>query len=166
MAKLILMRHGESVWNKSNVFTGWVDIPLTQKGIEEALKAGERIANVPFGVIYVSSLIRAQLTAMLAMSRSHRNLVPCVVHENDQEFMKLAKVYDPKALKQLIPVYEHHELNERRYGTLQGLNKGETLKQYGEEQFKLWRRSYRGQPPEGESLEMTAKKAKIGRAHV
>lgn len=157
-AKLVLLRHGESLWNKKNIFTGWVDIPLTQNGIEEAFKAGDRIASIPFNVIYVSTLIRAQLTAFLAMSRNNHDLVPCMIHEQDPVFLKMAKVHDPKTEKTLLPVYAHSELNERMYGVLQGVNKEETLKKYGEEQFSLWRRSYRVNPPEGESLEMTAKR--------
>lgn len=159
MSKLVLLRHGESVWNKKNLFTGWVDIPLSQKGIEEAFAAGDRMTHIPFQVIFVSTLIRAQLTAMLAMSRSQSALVPCMIHAQDPQFLSMAKVYDPKSAQTLLPVYAHSALNERMYGQLQGLNKEETLKKYGQEQFTTWRRSYHGQPPEGESLEMTAKRA-------
>lgn len=155
----MLLRHGESVWNQKNLFTGWVDIPLSSTGIEEAFKAGERIADIPFQVIYVSTLMRAQLTAMLAMSRSHGERVPCMIHEHDAKFMKMAEVHHSKSKHMLLPVYAYSELNERMYGELQGLNKEETLKKHGEAQFTLWRRSYRGQPPGGESLEMTAKRA-------
>lgn len=157
-SKLVLLRHGESAWNKKNIFTGWVDIPLTQKGIEEAFKAGDRIASIPFNVVYTSTLIRAQLTVFLALSRSKQELVPCMIHKDNPTFLKMAKVHDPKTEKNLLPVYAHSELNERMYGVLQGVNKAETLKKYGEEQFLLWRRSYRVNPPEGESLEMTAKR--------
>jgi 2,3-bisphosphoglycerate-dependent phosphoglycerate mutase len=159
VAKLVLLRHGESVWNQKNLFTGWVDIPLSSKGIDEAFKAGERIADIPFQAIYVSTLMRAQLTAMLAMSRSHGECVPCMIHEHDAQFMKMAGVYNSKSERMLLPVYAYSELNERMYGELQGLNKEETLKKHGEAQFTLWRRSYRGRPPGGESLEMTAKRA-------
>lgn len=159
MAKLVLLRHGESVWNKQNLFTGWVDIPLSQKGIKEAFDAGDRIADIPFDVIFVSTLIRSQLTAMLAMSRSHHERVPCLIHEGDPYFLSMAKVNDPQSEKKLLPVYAASALNERMYGALQGLNKEATLKKYGEEQFTQWRRSYRGQPPHGESLAMTAERA-------
>lgn len=158
MPKLVLLRHGESVWNKKNLFTGWVDIPLSEKGIQEAFVAGDRIAHIPFQVIYVSTLIRAQLTAMLAMSRSQGGLVPCLIHNQDPKFLEMAKVHDPKSEATLLPVYAHSELNERMYGELQGRNKADTLSKYGETQFTLWRRSYRGQPPKGESLEMTAQR--------
>jgi 2,3-bisphosphoglycerate-dependent phosphoglycerate mutase len=156
--KLVLLRHGESTWNKKKIFTGWVDIPLTQQGIEEAIKAGENIKSIPFDVIYTSTLIRAQMTAFLAMSRSEHDQTPCMIHEGDAKFLKMAKVYDPKNEKNLIPVYAYSELNERMYGSLQGLSKEETLKKYGEQQFTLWRRSYKISPPEGESLQMTAER--------
>lgn len=156
--KLILLRHGESAWNKKNIFTGWVDIPLTQKGIDEALKAGESISSILFNVIYTSTLIRSQLTALLAMSRNKHDVVPCMIHEQDSKFLKMAKVHDPKVEKSLLPIYAHSELNERMYGTLQGANKDEVLKKYGKEQFTLWRRSYKVNPPEGESLEMTGER--------
>ncbi|MCH9630988.1 MAG: 2,3-bisphosphoglycerate-dependent phosphoglycerate mutase [Chlamydiia bacterium] len=155
-AKLVLVRHGQSVWNKRNLFTGWVDIPLSQKGIDEALKAGDRINNIPFDVIYLSTLVRAEMTAMLAMSRHNQDRVPCIIHRKDKEFMEMAKIHDPASLKMTIPTYCHADLNERMYGKLQGLNKDETKKKFGEEQFLKWRRSFASPPPEGESLEMTA----------
>lgn len=152
MTKLVLLRHGESVWNKLNLFTGWVDIGLSSKGVEEALLAGDLLANIAFDAIYTSALIRAQLTTMLVMSCTKTGKVACVMHDKDPEYGSMSKVHD------LIPVYAHAELNERMYGTLQGLNKQATLEKYGEAQFKLWRRSFRGVPPEGESLEMTAQR--------
>ncbi|MEI8301521.1 MAG: 2,3-bisphosphoglycerate-dependent phosphoglycerate mutase [Chlamydiota bacterium] len=156
MTKLILLRHGESVWNKLNLFTGWVDISLSSKGIEEALVAGDLLANIAFDAIYVSALIRAQLTAMLVMSRTKTGKVACMMHDEDPQYGSMSKIHDTHTLATIIPVYAHAELNERMYGNLQGLNKQATLEKYGETQFKLWRRSFRGVPPEGESLEMTA----------
>ena len=126
MTKLILLRHGESVWNKSNLFTGWVDIPLSSKGIEEALEAGDLLAHISFDAIYVSALIRSQLTAMLVMSRTKSGKVAYVVHDKDP----MAKVHDPHTLETMIPVYTHAELNERMYGNLQGMNKQATLEKY------------------------------------
>lgn len=157
-AKLVLIRHGKSVWNMRNLFTGWVDIPLAPEGIDEALKAGERINAIPFDVIYLSTLVRAEMTAMLAMSRSKLDAVPCIIHESDPDFMKNATIYNETSKKKTIPTYCHSELNERMYGELQGMNKDETKAKFGEEQFKLWRRSYATPPPNGESLEMTAKR--------
>lgn len=153
-AKLVLLRHGQSVWNAKNLFTGWVDIPLSSKGIEEALQAGDRISHIPFDLIYTSTLVRAQMTAFLSMSRHVLGKVPCVMHED----CPMSKIYSEEALKSTIPTFCHSELNERMYGKLQGLNKDETKQKFGEKQFLLWRRSFATPPPEGESLEMTAKR--------
>lgn len=144
---LTLMRHGQSEWNKRNLFTGWVDIPLSREGIEEALAGGKKMADVPVDVIFTSALIRAQMTAMLAMSEHASNKVPCIVSGGigTQEGC--------------IPVYISSALNERMYGQLQGLNKQAMREKFGEEQVQIWRRSYRGTPPGGESLEMTTARA-------
>lgn len=159
MAKLVLLRHGQSVWNQQNIFTGWVDIPLSQKGVDEALTAGKKIDHIPFDTIYTSTLVRAQMTLFLAMTQSKLEKVPCLIHDKDPKHLEMARVHDPKVEKTLIPVYARSELNERMYGELQGLHKHETLKKFGEEQYLLWRRSYHINPPKGESLEMTAKRA-------
>jgi 2,3-bisphosphoglycerate-dependent phosphoglycerate mutase len=157
MAKLILLRHGASLWNEKNLFTGWVDIPLSTKGIEESLQAGEKIAQIPIDLIFVSSLIRAQMTAMLAMS-VHGGGVPCIAHLGQGKLGEWAQVHSDEAQKQCIPTYVAWQLNERMYGILQGMNKDEMRKKYGEEQVKVWRRSYDVAPPEGESLKMTAER--------
>jgi 2,3-bisphosphoglycerate-dependent phosphoglycerate mutase len=158
-AKLVMMRHGQSEWNKLNLFTGWVDIPLSIKGIQEALDAGKRIAKIPFDLIFVSSLIRAQMTALLAMSEHEGGKVPCMLHPNEGKLEEWAQIYAEKAKESCIPVITAWQLNERMYGRLQGLNKQETMDQFGDAQVKLWRRSYDIAPPEGESLEMTAARA-------
>lgn len=158
-SKLILMRHGQSEWNKQNLFTGWVDIPLSIEGIQEALRAGKKIADRPVDVIFVSSLVRAQMTAMLAMSEHKSGRVPVVMHDGEGKLEAWSKIYNPSAAEKMIPVYKSWELNERMYGKLQGLNKQETIDAYGPEQVKIWRRSYDIAPPEGESLEMTAARA-------
>lgn len=158
MAKLILLRHGESVLNKHNVFTGWIDIPLTKKGIEESLKAGEKIAETPIDVIFSSTLIRAQMTAMLVMSVHKEGYIPYVVHADSGKLSDWSKNYSTDKEK-YIPMFTAWELNERMYGKLQGLNKQETKEKFGEEQVHLWRRSFDVPPPEGESLEMTSKRS-------
>jgi 2,3-bisphosphoglycerate-dependent phosphoglycerate mutase len=155
-AKLILMRHGESEWNRLNLFTGWVDIPLSLKGIEEAVKGGKEIANVPIDIIFTSSLIRAQMTAMIAMAYHSSKKVPCVQHPHQGKLESWSHVYSASATQSCIPVYCAWELNERMYGKLQGLNKRETMDKFGEEQVHIWRRSFDQAPPDGESLEMTA----------
>jgi 2,3-bisphosphoglycerate-dependent phosphoglycerate mutase len=130
MAKLVLVRHGQSLWNLENRFTGWVDVPLTEKGRAEARRAAELVAGLSFQVAYTSVLIRAEETLEIMLD----------------------------ALGQQVPVIRDVALNERHYGDLQGLNKAETAQRYGDEQVKLWRRSYDVVPPGGESLEMTSKR--------
>ncbi len=120
--KLILLRHGESQWNEKNLFTGWVDVPLSLKGEQEAKRAGELFKNrglLP-DILHTSLLKRAINTAEIALNECDR---------------------------QWIQVRRSWRLNERHYGALQGKNKAETLAQYGEEQFLLWRRSFDVPPP-------------------
>ena len=129
MAQLVIFRHGQSVWNLENKFTGWVDIELTEKGIEEAIKAGQKLKGYKFDLAYASNLQRAQKTLSLALEQSGQSGIPVIYNE---------------------------ALNERMYGDLQGLNKADTAVKYGEEQVKIWRRSYDIAPPNGESLKDTA----------
>ena len=119
---LILLRHGESTWNAKNLFTGWVDVPLTEKGEAEARRGGElmREAGLLPDVVHTSLLRRAISTTGLALDACDRHW---------------------------IPVHRSWRLNERHYGALQGKDKKQTLEQYGEEQFMLWRRSYDTPPP-------------------
>src|SRR5262245_23796024 len=132
MAKLVLVRHGESLWNLENRFTGWVDVPLTDAGREEARRAGRHLVGekLKFDVAYTSALSRAQETLKLVL----------------------------EVLNQSPPTIRDQALNERDYGDLAGLNKADTAARYGDEQVKLWRRSYDVAPPNGESLELTAKR--------
>jgi 2,3-bisphosphoglycerate-dependent phosphoglycerate mutase len=129
MALLVLIRHGESQWNLENRFTGWTDVPLTEKGREEARRAGEKIRDIRFDKAYTSVLQRATETLDIALR---------VIGQ------------------QSIPIAYDQALNERHYGDLQGLNKAETAEKYGREQVHLWRRSYDVAPPGGESLKDTA----------
>ena len=140
---LIVLRHGASMWNEKNLFTGWVDIPLSARGVEESIKAGHAISHLQIDIVFTSALIRAQMTAMLAMLSS--SCVPCIVHD--------AKIRDG-----VIPVRTAWQLNERMYGELQGMNKDEMRKKFGEEQVHLWRRSFDEIPPGGESLKMTCER--------
>lgn len=122
MYKLVLVRHGESVWNQENRFTGWVDVDLTEKGLREAHSAAKVLkdSGYTFDIAYTSVLKRAIRTLWTIM--------------DDMDLMWL-------------PVQRHWRLNERHYGALQGLNKSEMAKQYGEEQVLIWRRSYDVPPP-------------------
>jgi len=133
MARLILVRHGQSVWNAANRFTGWTDVDLSEKGVEEADEAGLQLADIRFDVVHTSDLIRAQRTAEIIMGHN-------------------------QASGDDVPTRYDWRLNERHYGALQGLNKAETAEKHGAEQVHVWRRSYDVAPPEGESLEMTAQR--------
>ncbi len=151
-----MMRHGESEWNRLNRFTGWVDIPLSWKGIQEAIEGGKTIKDIPIDVIFMTSLIRSQMTAMLAMSQHSSGKVPLIEHPGEGKLEEWAKIASAEAAETTIPVIRCWELNERMYGDLQGLNKAETAEKFGADQVKIWRRSYAVRPPNGESLEMTA----------
>lgn len=131
MANLVIVRHGQSQWNLENRFTGWVDIDLSPKGIEEAHNAGKKLVDYKFDAAFTSALIRAQKTLSI------------ILEEIGQTE---------------IPVEKDKALNERMYGDLQGLNKDETRRQYGDDQVKIWRRSYDIAPPRGESLKDTAER--------
>jgi 2,3-bisphosphoglycerate-dependent phosphoglycerate mutase len=156
MSKLILLRHGQSVWNQWNVFTGWVDVPLSSQGIEEAFAAGKLIRDIPIDVIFTTPLIRASMTAMLAMSVHSSHKVPVIKHTGEGKMEEWGKIFSVETMEKCIPVIPAWQLNERMYGELQGLNKAELAKKYGPEQVHIWRRSFDVSPPGGESLEMTA----------
>lgn len=156
MVHLILMRHGESQWNHYNLFSGWVDIPLSSKGIEEALEGGRQIKDMEIDIIFTSSLIRAQMSAAIAMTVHHSGKVPVFLHLGEGLLEDWGRIYSPVTESQTIPVICSSAINERMYGKLQGLNKKELMDEYGLEQVQIWRRSFDVPPPEGESLRMTA----------
>ncbi|VFQ96015.1 unnamed protein product [Cuscuta campestris] len=151
---LILIRHGESMWNEKNLFTGCVDVPLTNKGVEEAIEAGKRIKNLPLDVIFISALIRSQMTAMLALTEHHCTKVPIILHNESEEAKLWSEIHSKDTQAHSVPVIKAWQLNERMYGELQGYNKQKTAERYGKEQVHKWRRSYDVRPPNGESLEM------------
>jgi 2,3-bisphosphoglycerate-dependent phosphoglycerate mutase len=130
MSKLVLVRHGQSLWNLEDRFTGWVDVPLTDRGREEARKAGERLKDLRFAIAYTSMLTRAQETLAIIL----------------------------EVLGQTPPIIRDEALNERHYGDLQGLNKARTAEKFGADQVKIWRRSYDVPPPNGEALKNTAER--------
>ncbi|KAE9610289.1 putative phosphoglycerate mutase (2,3-diphosphoglycerate-dependent) [Lupinus albus] len=158
-SSLILIRHGESLWNEKNLFTGCCDVPLTKRGVEEAIEAGKRISYIPVDMIFTSALIRAQMTAMLAMTQHRQKKVPIIIHNESEQATTWTRVYSGKTMQQSIPVITAWQLNERMYGELQGLNKEETAERYGKEKVYEWRRSYDIPPPKGESLEMCSQRA-------
>ncbi|MEI6241937.1 MAG: 2,3-bisphosphoglycerate-dependent phosphoglycerate mutase [Chlamydiota bacterium] len=152
---LILLRHGESQWNQKNVFTGWVDIPLSAKGVEEAIRAGTIIQNIPIDIIFTSALIRAQMTTFLAMLYHGSGKVPVLLHPGEGNMDKWGKMYSEKMEEETIPTFASWHLNERMYGELQGKNKKEMADQFGPEKVQYWRRNYHAEPPGGESLFLT-----------
>lgn len=158
MSQLILLRHGQSMWNAANLFTGWVDVPLSQTGIDEAINAGKQMADLDIDVIFTSTLIRAQQTVMLAMAQHHSKKTPIMQHQTQDKQQEWGEIFATNLNEDIIPTYIAWELNERYYGELQGKNKTETREQYGDEQVKIWRRSYDVAPPNGESLKMTAER--------
>lgn len=127
MSKLILIRHGQSEWNLQNRFTGWKNVELTPKGIEEAHTAAAQLKNEKIDIAFTSELKRAQHTLDIILKDNHWDL----------------------------PITKNFALNERSYGSLEGLNKAETAQKYGDEQVHIWRRSYDVAPPDGESLKDT-----------
>ena len=128
---LVLIRHGQSTYNKQNLFTGWKDVPLTKQGICEAHEAAQLLVNITFTHAFTSDLKRARHTLNIILNDIHQDLA----------------------------VTENIALNERDYGSLVGRNKVEAAEEYGEKQVHIWRRSYATPPPGGESLEMTAKRS-------
>lgn len=131
MAELVIVRHGQSEWNKSNRFTGWVDVDLSENGVKEAEKAAELLKGYEFDEAFTSVLVRATRTLDIILEK---------IGQTD------------------IPVTNSEKLNERMYGDLQGKNKDEMREEYGEEQVHIWRRSYDVAPPNGESLKDTAER--------
>lgn len=156
--QLVLLRHGASLWNDLNLFTGWVDVPLSKKGINEAIQAGVKLEDFTPDVIFTSTLIRAQTTMVLVMAENKSGKVPVVLHPEEGKMGEWSKIYDKKTLETLIPTYEAWQLNERMYGELQGLNKDEARARFGKEQVHIWRRSYDIPPPGGESLKICAER--------
>ena len=132
-SNLVLVRHGQSEWNKKNLFTGWKDPELTELGIEEAIQAGNQLkqSNIKFDVMFTSDLFRAQETGRLILEQ---------MNQTD------------------IATIKDQSLNERNYGELAGLNKDDARKKWGEDQVHIWRRSFDIPPPGGESLKNTAER--------
>jgi 2,3-bisphosphoglycerate-dependent phosphoglycerate mutase len=157
MGILVLLRHGESVWNQKNVFTGWVDVPLSGNGINEAIQAGKKLADIEFDVVFSSLQVRAIETAMIALAQNKSAKTPAIIH-NEGKMAEWTGIYSDTMRKDMIPVYRDWHLNERYYGELQGLNKAETAVVYGDEQVRQWRRSYDIAPPKGECLKDTAER--------
>ena len=150
-----MVRHGQSQWNLENRFTGWVDVPLSEKGINESISAGKKLKDVKFDKMYVSHMLRAFQTLHHILLELDDERTPIVYHEE-----KRVHDWEHHAgdTKKEIPIYQSVDLAERYYGNLQGLNKQKTREKYGAEQVHLWRRSYDTKPPGGESLKNTCER--------
>ncbi len=156
MVKLTLIRHGQSIWNLENRFTGWGDIPLTKKGIREAKIAGKKLKDEHFDIVFTSELIRAQMTCFEVLNINNNNNKFFKFHKNKGE--NYSRYLKNHSELNYTPLFVYEELNERDYGDLEGLNKAETAKKFGDEQVHEWRRSYATAPPGGESLKDTYKR--------
>ena len=155
MATLILLRHGESVWNRQNRFTGWVDVSLSKEGIAEAERAAALLREERLDVVFTSALLRAQDTAYEVLKRNRHCSQYVRVHEGPKRGWYEHFVAMPSETTEL-KIYVSEMLNERYYGDLQGMRKDEAAIRFGGEQVHQWRRSYDIAPPSGESLQMTA----------
>jgi len=155
LATMVLVRHGQSQWNLENRFTGWVDVPLSVKGRDEAISAGKKLKDMRFDNMYVSHLMRAIQTMHYILLELTDTRIPIIYHEEK-------RIHDWEHYSgdrnNEIPIYQSVDLAERYYGDLQGLNKADTMKKYGERQVHIWRRSYDVNPPKGESLKDTCER--------
>lgn len=165
MAKLFLLRHFKSQWNENNRFAGWVDNPLSKSAVLEAKNVAEKLIIPPgpldhfpslnFSVIYTSPLIR-NMETILRMFDNFTRKYPIFLHLDGGKMQNWGQF---EGENDYIPVFVSESLNERYYGRLQGLNKNEVKKRYGEEMVHLWRRGFKERPPGGESLKSVFKRA-------
>lgn len=153
MGNLVLVRHGESRWNQCNRFTGWIDVPLSEKGMREAEQCASHCKKFDFTVAFTSKLERAHGTLFIILSKQNRTGI--VQHEHDARHYQWVRRSNHCGEGEL-PVYESTALNERYYGSLQGLEKSAAEKKYGKDKVLAWRRGFTARPPGGgESLEDT-----------
>jgi 2,3-bisphosphoglycerate-dependent phosphoglycerate mutase len=163
MAQLILIRHGQSLWNALNKFTGWVDVPLSKVGRKEAIAASSRLSNYRVHVCFTSKLIRAIETAVVCLTECDvicGGKIPIIKHEQSDQDWHDWDNYEGDRTQEL-PIFTSTALDERFYGELQGLDKTDTANKYGSAQVMEWRRSYSTRPPGGESLEDTQKRVVV-----
>ncbi|MBE9167390.1 2,3-bisphosphoglycerate-dependent phosphoglycerate mutase [Pleurocapsales cyanobacterium LEGE 06147] len=157
MAQLILIRHGQSLWNAANKFTGWVDVPLNERGRAEATIASCKLRDYRVDVCFTSMLIRAIETAIVCLTECDEicgGRIPIIKHAAEEKDWHGWDKYEGNPDEEL-PIFTSAALDERYYGQLQGLNKAQMAEKYGKEQVHQWRRSFSVRPPGGESLEDT-----------
>jgi len=151
MSVLVLVRHGESRWNLENRFAGWVDVPLSEKGIKEAIKCANDLKKFEFDVAFTSKLTRAQTTLSIILSCQKKTGIFLHDDPKGDEW----SFHPVRIDRDEMPVYSSDALNERYYGKLQGQNKQQAREVYGDQQVFIWRRSFDVAPPGGESLKDT-----------
>ena len=144
MSYLVLVRHGESQWNKKQIFTGWADVSLTGQGIEKVQLLAKKLQDIQFDIMFTSRLERARTTLLMIAAEQERTAI--FIHGRKE----YNAIFDDK---ENVPVFSSRNLNERYYGLLQGMKKDYARDKFGEEQVYQWRRSYAVRPPKGESLE-------------
>lgn len=147
--KLVIVRHGQSRFNKMNLFTGWLDVPLSEKGIREAHKVAEHCKNFDYDTVFTSQLKRTHETLSVILSK--QNKVGIFLHDGDKKY-SIPDNLDSKLSEKILIVYTNEALNERAYGALQGMNKKKATEIYSESQVFKWRRGFTDKPPQGESL--------------
>jgi 2,3-bisphosphoglycerate-dependent phosphoglycerate mutase len=147
MGYLILVRHGESKWNLANKFTGWVDVPLSEVGIHEAMISAKKLEGLRLDIAFTSELERAQETLLLIMAK--QDYTGIFMHKGERF------LHPGKLEKHELPVFTSSKINERYYGKLQGMDKDKARKKYGHDKVFIWRRSWDVRPPGGESLKDT-----------
>jgi 2,3-bisphosphoglycerate-dependent phosphoglycerate mutase len=143
MSNLVLVRHGQTPWNKKQIFTGWADVSLTEQGIDEVQILAKKLKKMKFDVMFTSRLERARTTLLIITSEQKHTGI--FIHEHKQ----YNAIFDDK---HNMPIFADRDLNERHYGLLQGMKKDYARDKFGEEQVHKWRRSYDVRPPQGESL--------------
>lgn len=147
MSYLVLVRHGESRWNTRNRFTGWVDVPLSQNGMKEAMNIASGMKKLKLDVAYTSHLERAHMTLLTILAEQHRTGI--FIHDHSHGGFE----YAFKNGSDELPIYPTWLLNERHYGVLQGMDKHQAAKKFGLQKVLEWRRGFHARPPHGESLE-------------
>jgi len=146
--KIVLVRHGESRWNLSNLFTGWVDVPLSEKGIREAHQVSQHCEQYKYDAVFTSTLGRARETLSIILSK--QELVGIIQHKENSKYHQYN--IPKKISSSTFPIFISEKLNERAYGDLQGMNKNAASKLFGKKQVFEWRRGFETRPPGGESL--------------
>lgn len=146
---LVLVRHGESRFNEMNLFTGWLDIPLTEKGIDEARSVARHCEKFDYDAVFTSHLERARETLVIILSDQERI---GIFHHSENERYDIPEDVRPLISESILPVYSNESLNERSYGLLQGMDKKKVADTYGDDQVLKWRRGFLDTPPGGESL--------------